>query len=77
MTFLKSLSEKAMNRAKEHGVIRTWLGRKCRFDMYEPVSYGFNRALPMEQAIKEYGSKELDCKLFAFLEVSPLDQRVK
>ena len=55
--FLKSLSEKAMNRAKEHGVIRTWLGRKCRFDMYEPVSYGFNRALPMEQAIKEYGSK--------------------
>ena len=55
--FLKSLSEKAMNRAKEHGVIRTWLGRKCRFDMYEPVSFGFNRALPMEQAIKEYGSK--------------------
>jgi len=55
--FLKSLSEKAMSRAKDHGVIRTWLGRKCRFDMYEPVSFGFNRALPMEQAIKEYGSK--------------------
>jgi len=55
--FLKSLSEKAMTRAKDHGVIRTWLGRKCRFDMYEPVSFGFNRALPMEQAIKEYGSK--------------------
>ena len=55
--FLKSLSEKAMNRAANTGVIRTWLGRKCRFDMYEPVSYGFNRALPMEQAIKEYGSK--------------------
>ena len=55
--FLKSLSEKAMDRAKEHGVIRTWLGRKCRFDMYEPVSYGFNKALPMEEAIKEYGSK--------------------
>jgi len=55
--FLKALSEKAMNRAANTGVIRTWLGRKCRFDMYEPVSYGFNRALPMEQAIKEYGSK--------------------
>tara|TARA_R110002050_G_scaffold128033_1_gene249188 strand:+ start:13 stop:354 length:342 start_codon:yes stop_codon:yes gene_type:complete len=25
--------------------------------MYEPVSFGFNKALPMEQAIKEYGSK--------------------
>ena len=24
--FLKSLSEKAMTRAKDHGVIRTWLG---------------------------------------------------
>ena len=55
--FLKSLSEKAMDRAASTGVIRTWLGRKCRFDMYEPVSFGFNRALPMEQAIKEYGSK--------------------
>ena len=55
--FLKSLSDKAMDRAANTGVIRTWLGRKCRFDMYEPVSYGFNRALPMEQAIKEYGSK--------------------
>ena len=55
--FLKSLSDKAMDRASNTGVIRTWLGRKCRFDMYEPVSYGFNRALPMEEAIKEYGSK--------------------
>ena len=55
--FLKSLSEKAMDRAASTGVIRTWLGRKCRFDMYEPVSYGFNKALPMEEAIKEYGSK--------------------
>ena len=55
--FLKSLSDKAMDRAASTGVIRTWLGRKCRFDMYEPVSYGFNKALPMEQAIKEYGSK--------------------
>jgi len=55
--FLKALSEKAMNRAKDHGVIRTWLGRKCRFDMYEPVSFGFNKALPMKEAINEYGSK--------------------
>ena len=54
--FLKALSEKAMNRAKDHGVIRTWLGRKCRFDMYEPVSFGFNKALPMKEAIAEYGS---------------------
>lgn len=55
--FLKSLSDKAMDRAANTGVIRTWLGRKCRFDMYEPCSYGFNRALPMKEAIKEYGEK--------------------
>merc|ERR1711965_1254636 len=34
--FLRSLSDKAMDRAANTGVIRTWLGRKCRFDMYEP-----------------------------------------
>ena len=55
--FLKSLSEKAMDRAASTGVIRTWLGRKCRFDMYEPVSYGFNKALPMKEAINVYGEK--------------------
>ena len=55
--FLKSLSDKATDHASSTGVIRTWLGRKCRFNMYEPVSFGFNKALPMEQAIKEYGSK--------------------
>ena len=55
--FLRSLSDKAMDRAANTGVIRTWLGRKCRFDMYEPCSYGFNRALPMKEAIKEYGEK--------------------
>ena len=55
--FLRSLSDKAMDRAANTGIIRTWLGRKCRFDMYEPCSYGFNRALPMKEAIKEYGEK--------------------
>ena len=37
--FLKSISDKATQRAASSGVIRTWLGRKCRFNMYEPISY--------------------------------------
>ena len=72
--FLKSLSEKAMDRAKDHGVIRTWLGRKCRFDMYEPVSYGFNKALPMEEAIKEYGSKGRIRRAFTYKALNRLIQ---
>ena len=72
--FLRSLSEKAMTRAKDHGVIRTWLGRKCRFDMYEPVSYGFNKALPMEEAIKEYGSKGRIRRAFTYKALNRLIQ---
>jgi DNA polymerase I-like protein with 3'-5' exonuclease and polymerase domains len=72
--FLKALSEKAMNRAKDHGVIRTWLGRKCRFDMYEPVSFGFNKALPMEEAIKEYGSKGRIRRAFTYKALNRLIQ---
>jgi len=72
--FLKSLSEKAMDRAANTGVIRTWLGRKCRFDMYEPVSYGYNKALPMEEAIKEYGSKGRIRRAFTYKALNRLIQ---
>jgi len=72
--FLRSLSEKAMDRAASTGVIRTWLGRKCRFDMYEPVSFGFNRALPMEEAIKEYGSKGRLRRAFTYKALNRLIQ---
>jgi len=72
--FLKSLSENAMDRAANTGVIRTWLGRKCRFDMYEPVSYGYNKALPMEEAIKEYGSKGRIRRAFTYKALNRLIQ---
>jgi DNA polymerase I-like protein with 3'-5' exonuclease and polymerase domains len=72
--FLKSLSEKAMDRAASTGVIRTWLGRKCRFDMYEPVSYGFNKALPMKEAIKEYGEKGRVRRAFTYKALNRLIQ---
>jgi DNA polymerase I-like protein with 3'-5' exonuclease and polymerase domains len=37
------------------GSIRTLLGRKCRFPLWEPVEWGVNKALPREQAVIEYG----------------------
>jgi DNA polymerase I-like protein with 3'-5' exonuclease and polymerase domains len=72
--FLRSLSDKAMDRASSTGVIRTWLGRKCRFDMYEPVSYGFNKALPMKEAIDEYGGKGRVRRAFTYKALNRLIQ---
>jgi len=53
--FVKGLAEAASNHAQRHGVIRTILGRRCRFDMWEPKTFGYNRPLPLEEARKEYG----------------------
>jgi len=53
--FMKGMLEFVMNRANERGVIRTLLGRKCRFDLFEPVTWGAHKALPFNQAKTEYG----------------------
>ena len=37
------------------GAIRTLLGRKCRFSLWEPRQWGVNKPLPYEQAVVEYG----------------------
>ena len=39
------------------GAIRTLLGRKCRFPLWEPMEWGVNKALPREQAVIEYGQR--------------------
>ena len=39
------------------GAIRTLLGRKCRFPLWEPMQWGVNKALPYEQAVVEYGPR--------------------
>lgn len=58
--FLKGTVDAVMKRI-EHpasgGCIRTLLGRKCRFPLWEPVEWGVNKALPREQAVIEYGSR--------------------
>lgn len=37
------------------GSISTLLGRRCRFNLWEPTTFGLNKALPREQAVLEYG----------------------
>jgi len=72
--FVKGLADMTSRYASERGVIRTWLGRKCRFDMWEPVSYSYNKPLPMEQAIKEYGGKGRIRRAFTYKALNRLIQ---
>ena len=53
--FVKGLATAVSDRAQEVGVIRTALGRKCRFDRWEPRQYGLHRALPLDDALREHG----------------------
>jgi DNA polymerase I-like protein with 3'-5' exonuclease and polymerase domains len=53
--FIKELTDRTMRRASEKGYIRTIMGRKCRFHLWEPNHFGVHKALPREQAEVEYG----------------------
>jgi DNA polymerase I-like protein with 3'-5' exonuclease and polymerase domains len=58
--FLKGTINAVMKRIEHHasnGSIRTLLGRRCRFNLWEPMEFGINKALPREQALLEYGSR--------------------
>lgn len=72
--FVKGIADLATDQAQKNGVIRTWLGRKCRFDMWEPRSYGYNKALPLEQAAKEYGGKGMIRRAFTYKALNRLIQ---
>ena len=54
--FVKQLATVASNQAEKNGQIRTILGRLCRFHLWEPKTFGYNKPLPLEEAKKEYGS---------------------
>jgi DNA polymerase I-like protein with 3'-5' exonuclease and polymerase domains len=54
--FVKQLMYSVMDRAQDAGRIRTLLGRRCRFNLWEPNEFGINKALPYEEALREYAS---------------------
>ena len=57
--FVKALMHGVMNRLNDKsssGSIRSILGRKCRFDKWEPDTFAMNKALPYKEAIQEYGA---------------------
>jgi len=57
--FVKGLMTGVMNRLNEKtsgGSLRSILGRKCRFDLWEPDTFEMNKALPYKEAIDTYGA---------------------
>jgi DNA polymerase I-like protein with 3'-5' exonuclease and polymerase domains len=53
--FVREMSNYVMERAEKNGNIRTLLGRKGRFDKWEPKAFGVHKAMPFEDALREYG----------------------
>lgn len=57
VTFAKATMDWCAEEAQRTGTITTILGRKSRFDLWEPAKWGEDTiALPYEQAILRYGS---------------------
>ena len=48
---------KAIERPASGGSVRTLLGRKCRFPLFEPTEWGIHKALPYEEAAAKYGPR--------------------
>ena len=72
--FVKGIADLATDQAQKNGVIRTWMGRKCHFDMWEPKSFGYNKALKLEDAIEEYGSRGMIRRAFTYKALNKLIQ---
>jgi len=53
--FVKGLADLASKQGDKNGQIRTLLGRKSRFHLWEPVTFGAGKPLPYDEAMKEYG----------------------
>ena len=57
--FVKQLIHHTMDRAQQRGWIRTILGRKCRFNMWEPATFGMHKPQTFEEASLEHGSRNI------------------
>ena len=57
--FVKKLMQGVSERLSHNtanGSIRSLKGRKCRFDLWEPDTFGMSKAMKYEEAILEYGT---------------------
>ena len=54
--FVKKLAGAVTQSASKFGFIRTIKGRKCRFDKWEPATFGMNQAMDYNEAKANYGN---------------------
>ena len=54
--FVKKLANAVTQSASKFGFIRTIKGRKCRFDKWEPATFGMNQAMNYNEAKANYGN---------------------
>jgi len=57
--FVKQLANRCMESAEKYGSIRTIRGRKCRFDKWEPMSWGLFKSEDYETAVGKYGKNNI------------------
>ena len=53
--FVKQLANNATEAADKNGAIWTLKGRKCRFEEWEPASFGLYKATTFDDAVNKYG----------------------
>jgi len=53
--FVQQLADYTIHRAGTKGVVRTLLGRRCRFDKWEPNAYGSYKPMTYQEAFAEHG----------------------
>jgi len=75
--FVKGLMQGVQNRLNDRsasGSIRSILGRKCRFDLWEPDTFGMSKAMPYKDAVKEYGETTRLKRAFTYKALNRLIQ---
>ena len=53
--FVRKLADQVGSHAQKKGSVKTFLGRRCRFDLWEPRTFGSFKAYPHDRAVEEYG----------------------
>jgi DNA polymerase I-like protein with 3'-5' exonuclease and polymerase domains len=53
--FVRQLADAVSDHANKKGAVKTFLGRRCRFELWEPKAFGSYKAYPLDRAKEEYG----------------------
>lgn len=53
--FVRQLADAVSDHAQKKGAVKTFLGRRCRFELWEPKAFGSYKAYPLDKAKEEYG----------------------